>query len=53
LVTASDLVFTGVMNGEFQALDADTGTAAERELHPGLPATGSSSSEAGVLFMRP
>jgi alcohol dehydrogenase (cytochrome c) len=25
LVTASDLVFTGVMTGEFQALDADTG----------------------------
>ena len=26
LVTASNLVFTGVMTGEFQALDADTGT---------------------------
>lgn len=25
MVTASDLVFTGVMTGEFQALDADTG----------------------------
>jgi alcohol dehydrogenase (cytochrome c) len=25
LVTASDLVFTGMMTGEFQALDADTG----------------------------
>ena len=25
MVTASNLVFTGVMNGEFQALDADTG----------------------------
>jgi alcohol dehydrogenase (cytochrome c) len=25
MVTASDLVFTGVMNGEFQALDAETG----------------------------
>jgi alcohol dehydrogenase (cytochrome c) len=25
LVTASDFVFTGVMNGEFQALDAETG----------------------------
>ena len=25
LVTASNLVFTGVMTGEFQALDADTG----------------------------
>jgi alcohol dehydrogenase (cytochrome c) len=25
MVTASDLVFTGVMNGEFQALDADNG----------------------------
>jgi alcohol dehydrogenase (cytochrome c) len=25
MVTASDVVFTGVMNGEFQALDAETG----------------------------
>jgi alcohol dehydrogenase (cytochrome c) len=25
MVTASNLVFTGVMTGEFQALDADTG----------------------------
>jgi alcohol dehydrogenase (cytochrome c) len=25
MVTASDLVFTGVMTGEFQALDANTG----------------------------
>jgi alcohol dehydrogenase (cytochrome c) len=25
MVTASDIVFTGVMNGEFQALDATTG----------------------------
>src|SRR5205823_422635 len=28
-------------------------TGAERKLHPGLAATGSSSSEAGVLFLRP
>ena len=25
MVTASDLVFTGVLTGEFQALDAETG----------------------------
>ena len=54
MVTASNLVFTGVMTGEFQALDAETGKLLWRWYTvPGNPADGSTialhTGVAGVL----